>query len=379
MESSRNPYNKVQPLHMVQLDGLRAFAVSAVMAFHFLPEGRSSAPLAFMGVRLFFVLSGFLITGILLRCRRLVEIDGQSIWVTLRQFYIRRFLRIFPLFYFVLVLTALIHLPPVRETFFWHATYLSNLYFAINGWRGPISPFWSLAVEEQFYLVWPWLILFLPRRHLVPVIAFVILLAPLFRLVATLAGLNFVAVMVLPFACLDTLGLGGMLAISQEALSDSSLNGNHLKRAGLWLGLPLLGVMLILNSLGAASLLRTVFFDVAMALSSVWLISGAIKPFQGPVKRVLESPVLVYLGRVSYGLYIYHSFVLSIGFYLLSKYGLALPRPLALLLLMVVTIAVATLSWHLLEKPISNLKIYFDYRQKPLRARDPVAAGGLNV
>lgn len=378
MESSSHRHDSVQPGHMVQLDGLRAFAVLGVMAFHFMPEARSTSPLAFLGVRLFFVLSGFLITSILLRGRTLVESNGQSTWFTMRRFYVRRFLRIFPLFYFVLFVTAVIHLPPVRETFWWHASYLSNVYFAINGWTGSVSHFWSLAVEEQFYLVWPWLILFLPRRRLVPVIGLIIVLAPLFRLVATLAGLNSIAVMVLPFSCLDTLGLGGLLAVSREPAFCGRLNANQLRKLGQWVGLPLLGVMLTLHFLDAGLLLRTALFDLAVALSSVWLISGAIKRFQDPVRRVLESSAVVYLGTISYGLYIYHNFVLALVPYWLERFGLTIPRPLRFWLLTTVTIAAAALSWHLLEKPINNLKVHFDYRHQPrsLAMRGTAVADG---
>ena len=87
----------------------------------------------------------------------------------LRAFYIRRALRIFPAFYLTLALAWWADLPLVRESLAWHAAYLSNVYTFVRGeWPGAISHFWSLAVEEQFYLVWPWLIVFAPRRWLVP-------------------------------------------------------------------------------------------------------------------------------------------------------------------------------------------------------------------
>jgi len=85
--------------------------------------------------------------------------------VALKTFYARRALRIFPLFYFVLAAAAVLNIGPVRDTFAWHATYLSNIYFYLRGdWHGSVSHLWSLAVEEQFYLVWPLLILCAPER-----------------------------------------------------------------------------------------------------------------------------------------------------------------------------------------------------------------------
>jgi len=90
---------------------------------------------------------------------------GQPLAVALKTFYARRALRIFPLFYFVLAAAAVLNIGPVRDTFAWHATYLSNIYFYLRGdWHGSVSHLWSLAVEEQFYLVWPLLILCAPER-----------------------------------------------------------------------------------------------------------------------------------------------------------------------------------------------------------------------
>src|SRR6478735_4517700 len=128
-----------------QLDGLRAIAVGCVMAFHFIPGVEQIAPLGSIGVRLFFVLSGFLITRILLASRE------QDLATATKSFYIRRSLRIFPVFYLVLAITWAMNIGPVRSTIGWHVTYLTNAYLFDRGsWHGSISHLWSLAVEEQF-------------------------------------------------------------------------------------------------------------------------------------------------------------------------------------------------------------------------------------
>ena len=112
--------------------------------------------LALLGVWLFFVLSGFLITGILLRSRDQVDYGGYQGRFVLRQFYARRILRIFPLYYSVLLLAATIDLGDVRDTIFWHLAYLSNYLFATQQYWGAVTAhFWSLSVEEQFYILWP--------------------------------------------------------------------------------------------------------------------------------------------------------------------------------------------------------------------------------
>ena len=138
-------------LHMPQLDGLRTLAVAAVIWSHWVPPYQFGFEWGVMGVNLFFVLSGFLITGILLDSRAGAVRPGDR-WFAIRQFYTRRVLRIFPLFYMTLALLVLVNVRPVRQTFLWHVCYLSNVYFFRQGaWIGQISHFWSLAVEEQFY------------------------------------------------------------------------------------------------------------------------------------------------------------------------------------------------------------------------------------
>ncbi len=158
--------------HLDQLDTLRAFAVTAVLIRHFWPELQPGLDLGARGVHLFFVLSGFLITGILLRSRALVEDSGRGTGLAIRRFYIRRFLRIFPIYYLVLAVTWALGFPDVRSGIVWHLAYGSNILFAIeNQWPPTTAHLWSLSVEEQFYLIWPLLMLLVPRRHLRTVIA----------------------------------------------------------------------------------------------------------------------------------------------------------------------------------------------------------------
>jgi len=149
MTLERQPY-------LPQLDAIRAIAVLFVMVFHFIPGVDRYAPLRSIGVRLFFVLSGFLITGILTASR------DRPTGLALRTFYARRFLRIVRLCYFALFVAFVFNISVVRSTLGWHLAYLTNvLIYARGAWRGAVSHFWSLAVEEQFYLVWPWLMLWL--------------------------------------------------------------------------------------------------------------------------------------------------------------------------------------------------------------------------
>ncbi len=192
---------------MTQLDALRAFAAFGVMLGHFY-----GIQWSLLGVHLFFVLSGFLITGILLKCR-----DSSYTWekgkYQLRQFYIRRSLRIFPLYYLVILVLIFVNFNILRNSSLWYLTYTSNIYFALIGRFGSSAGhFWSLAVEEQFYLLWPCLILFLPEKYLLRCISTACLLGLLYRIGGSLLGLNFLARVAVTIGCLDFLGIGALLA-----------------------------------------------------------------------------------------------------------------------------------------------------------------------
>ena len=190
-----------------QLDGLRAVSVVAVAYSHWLPAWQFGLPLG-AGVHLFFVLSGFLITRILLALRDLPR-RGQAVG----RFYVRRALRLFPAFYLVLGLAWLADVPLVRETWAWHAAYLSNVRIASDArWMGHVSHFWSLAVEEQFYLLWPWLIVWSPRTWLGPILAMAVLSGPASRYIAATVGLAEPFWALVPAGSADSLGVGALVA-----------------------------------------------------------------------------------------------------------------------------------------------------------------------
>jgi peptidoglycan/LPS O-acetylase OafA/YrhL len=320
-----------------QLDGLRAVAVTFVMAFHFMPGVDRVAPLGSIGVRLFFVLSGFLITRILIASRE------RPVGEALRTFYVRRSLRIFPLFYLVLVLAALINIGPVRSTIGWHATYLTNIYLFDRGsWHGSISHLWSVAVEEQFYLLWPWLMLLLPERRLPVTITAMICVAPISRLLIG-GQMN----SVLPLSCVDSLGAGALLALPQTA--------RQMRRAGFLLGVPLLAASLALRFAGYVSVPFEVALDLGVSLTAAWIVGGAARGFEGPVGGFLTAKPVVYLGTISYGLYLFHGFMpYVLGRYVSSFIGM--PVGTRFVLLTAATFAAAAVSWHVFESPFLRLK-----------------------
>src|SRR5687767_5633954 len=212
------------------LDGVRGFAILLVLVLHFSAYGhelpRSGllidqlyyrvAAAGWIGVDLFFVLSGFLITGILY--------DAKGSPHYFRNFYIRRTLRIFPLYYGALILFLVIFpllwpnhggLRSMQNDGWWYWTYLSNLKIARDGWPqfGAIGHFWSLAVEEQFYLIWPLLVLALNRRQLQITCVLCLIAALAVRVVLNAQGNNPAAFVLTP-ARLDALAVGAYLALA---------------------------------------------------------------------------------------------------------------------------------------------------------------------
>lgn len=363
--------------HMRQLDGLRTLAVGAVAWSHWMGSYQFGLEWGLMGVNLFFVLSGFLITGILLDSR--VGASGSSgRWFAIRQFYSRRFLRIFPLFYLTLALLALFNVRPVRQTFAWHFCYLSNVYlFQRGSWQPGTDHFWSLAVEEQFYLVWPYLMLFLPVRWLRPAVLGLIGLAPAYRVVMRLVYPQNPLAFVLTIGCLDALGIGALLAYAQRHNGNPRWEAGALARWLLWIGLPAWAALEGLRHLDLAPApllqLRQTFVDMIFG----WVILSAARGFKGLVGGFLQLPPMVYLGKISYGLYVFHNLavyglVFAIRYLHAPDVLLSVPW-LQRLGLLVLTITAAAISWHLYEKPLNDLKRFFPYNESS-RVRKPVAA-----
>jgi peptidoglycan/LPS O-acetylase OafA/YrhL len=369
--------------YMPQLDALRFFAVLGVMVAHNWHPSKLPGPLgdldwAGLGVRLFFVLSGFLITGILIECRNKIDSSAQSPMFFVRQFYARRFLRIFPIYYLVIFIALLVNLEPSREVWGWLVTYTTNIYITFSGdWVGNLGHFWTLAVEEQFYLIWPWLVLFLPRKWLIPVMLATIPLSAAYRLYAyinfpfDIGAMDFKAG-TLTLACLDSLGIGALLALVWNSNISKERLQKVLSRAVLPAGLILYAICLILYHYGIKPSVFFVVGDFAAALIFAWLINAAGHGFKGVVGKVLEFPPLLYLGKITYGIYVYHNLTPLLVMPVFNYLGIPfrVPSFLNFVISGILTLVIASLSWHLLELPINNLKRHFQYA--------PKAAGGFS-
>ena len=349
-----------------QLDGLRAFAVLAVTWSHWAPKHEFGIPFR-LGVHLFFVLSGYLITRILLDIRDMPDrFHGIGI------FYARRILRIFPAYYLTIAVAMLGGVAVVQEAWPWHVAYLSNiLMFQRSEWAGMASHWWSLAVEEQFYLVWPCLIIFMPRRMLLPVIATAVALAPVFRAWLLASGHPVGFTIVLTPSAFDCLGAGALLALGKSRLCLPT-------RPLLWVTAACgIGLALVVSVWH----LRTTYLIAPETLGAgvfAWVVWRASAGFGGAAKRVLEWAPVMYLGRISYGFYLIHNFAFAIFAWAALNFGL---QPLAIrgrVLIpfeFAITLGLAAASWHFMEKPINDLKRFLPYRERRLSSPARVRLG----
>jgi peptidoglycan/LPS O-acetylase OafA/YrhL len=283
-------------------------------------------------------------------------LSGQkSFLYTLKQFYFRRFLRIFPIYYLFLIALLILNVDNLRNSFLWHFLYLSNIYFFIaNCWQGSISHLWTLAVEEQFYMIWPWLILLIPSRHILKTIVLFIIVAIIYRFTANLY-LNFFSRLLTP-ACFDAFGLGALLA-----WQDHSGGGNNV----LWKILDQRKIILIVSIIfylfltyvipkELGTIIKPALLKFVISVISLALISLAIGENSKFMQSVFGNKPVVYIGKISYGIYLYHNIFTSFTIDGLNPVLMFAVKTCLLL-------ALSTVSWFLIEKPLISLKRYFAY------------------
>jgi peptidoglycan/LPS O-acetylase OafA/YrhL len=322
-----------------QLDGLRGIAILMVFATHAL-----HVPMLWMGVDLFFILSGYLITGILLHLRDQREVEGY--W---GPFYRRRAQRILPPYIGFLIFVGVVFAPRWGHIWYWYAFFGANFPLALG--RVPteaMSPLWSLAVEEQFYLIWPFIVLQCDNARLRQIALSIVILAPLLRAVATpFFSSHFPIYSLTPFRA-DTLALGAFIAVAEDERTGWI---RSMRRPALW-GSVVSCVLLLCLSLSASfrTSANSLLFNAAGYSLSGLTFSGALIFVLGSTEGVshylLTLTPLRYLGRISYTFYLYHVAVLVIVSRYLNSSTL---RAVASLML---TSAIAALSWHVLESPI---------------------------
>lgn len=348
--------------HLLPLDGLRGIAIILVLFFHcckidFFPFKLLSA-FGWLGVDLFFVLSGFLITGILL--------DKKGKKYFFRNFFGRRFLRIFPIYYLTLAAVfLLIYFGKItfgdtnyylsNQIYFW--TYTQNFLFAFGDWSQPTSllnHFWSLAIEEQFYLFWPLLIAYTRRNSIVFVCLCFVLLSIVLRNIYP----------EVPFAYVFTLARLDTLAVGALAAFFIRYNRQLLNKITLPIALcTLSGLLFIVFTTKEPSLANPYFLRIGYTLFAFFFgCLLLISLDKGRLGQLLSALLSIrffrFFGKYSYGIYVYH-FIFYLLFYEKIAVYFDFMGNYFFFVFSGIVVIFSLLSYHLVEEKFLKLKRYF--------------------
>ncbi len=361
-----------------ELDSLRFFAFFAVFLLHTLYPAatqlaqqaipawipialRTVAGAGAYGVDLFFVLSAYLITELLLREKR------ESGTLHVRAFYLRRMLRIWPLYFFFIFLAYFVpYFNPAHTNLrwkyvVWFSLLAGNWSVVVFGWPGRIiAPLWSVSVEEQFYVLWPPLVKKLSRENIARAAWFMIVVANLARVIVLAMHGGQPQLWCNTFTRLDPIAFGVLIA--------TSLHGKATTLTGITRSaFTLLGVTLLLGV--------SYFADIGTAKPVTWAGTLIGYPLVAAscaliVAATIGSPVvflrwnsLRYLGKVSYGLYVYHELAIFLTNKMLGQLvpGTITRTLIEVALALLITIAISALSYAVLETPFLKLKRRFTF------------------
>lgn len=355
--------------HIGALDGLRAAAILLVLLYHLTPGRESSrglqtllfkvADIGWSGVDLFFVLSGFLITTKLLAAR-----DDEH---RFRDFYIRRALRIFPLYYATLVVVLLLVPAFTAFPFGDVKTQLAYWFYYSNFRAGdlatdallPLGHFWSLAIEEQFYLLWPAVIFFCRRRVSIAICLAIPIVTTLLRYAFATNGAEWTVTYGWTFCRADGLALGALLALWRPSVRFSAVAFALAAPVCAWAAWRDTATLVVRSlDIPVAIFVRTLM-PLAASIVFAALLVFALK--LRPLARVLSIAPLRMLARYSYGIYVFHVLLLpTLSALILPRF--ASPNVAALTLFVVGTLAslaLAIVSYHAFEVHFLRLKARF--------------------
>jgi peptidoglycan/LPS O-acetylase OafA/YrhL len=368
---------KSQRFYRPELDSLRFFAFFGVFVFHVIPNDPQfyqthhllkpaviplicaiSSAGAF-GVDLFFALSAYLITTLLIREE---EVRGT---IDARAFYVRRILRIWPLYFFFIAVAALVPVWDQTQHLAWPFVggYLllsgNWVYVSLGLPHSIASPLWSVSIEEQFYLLWPLVLRRLSRRQLVFVVIGLLVLANLVRAFLVLSHSLGAAVEYNTFARIDAIALGILAAyfLGSEAPSLSLFSRIALAAASLVVWCLVAAFTTLNAQTEVAPLMGTLLGRPLVAMAAAGLLVAAIgAPAAGA--RALTNSWLTYLGRISYGLYVYHAAGLLVAWHLFRGNSVKIYAAYALTGF-ALTVAFSAISYRWLESPFLKMKERF--------------------
>lgn len=339
---------------MPQLDALRCIAALMILFYHYLFEyGFGVVDFMSNGVQFFFTLSGFLITLILLE-QKDANLPRLKI---IGNFVVKRALRLFPIYYLVIFLFSLLSLAGLyvwdKGDWVYYYTYTTNFLFYKEGMKGvQLNHVWSLAIEEQFYLFWPWLLLFSPKRKEWVVIWAMISTSLIYKFWFGSEDFR-----LLTISHLDTLGIGCWLAYLQK-YSPGTIDAaiKYLKWPVVIIVAHIVAYFIIGNYITNDYNVK----QLVVLSCSMFLVLFASKGFSGYSGKILETKTLLYLGKISYGIYLYHKFIPYFFHLVLNQLGVTVSSWILLPVSLLLTILISHLSFRFIEQKFILAKSRFD-------------------
>jgi peptidoglycan/LPS O-acetylase OafA/YrhL len=357
------------------LDGLRGLAILLVLIYHYYIPWHTPGTsiisnlmgLGWSGVDLFFVLSGYLITGILLKSKR-----RQT---PLHNFYIRRILRIFPLYYGTLIVIFGFWKSGIPQRFFegawehqlWWWLYGTNILFSLrNEWiGGRIGHFWTLAIEEHFYLIWPLIIYFVRPATAACICGLLLILSPAARFIFYHYDL-IPAGYIFTLCRLDALALGSLIAI---CLLQYKLEDRLFRVAPYTLTVACLLVIFVYwQNLGISLMAKNASVPMPSLLAIIFASLLVMVRRGGMPERLFSLPALTIFGKYSYGIYVYHYLLIDwiLHYFSIEFLNTITGNHLASMLTRIVagsfiSLFIAFISYHVIEYQFLRLKKYFPH------------------
>jgi peptidoglycan/LPS O-acetylase OafA/YrhL len=340
------------------LDGWRAIAVLGVMWLHWsIPAWRGPIPFE-IGLYFFLTLTGFLITRILLRERDAGEASGKP-WrlAALKRFQWRRALRILVPCYAAMIFGLAVGADDLRQHPLVYFAQVSNFHLAtLPAWPEGTAHYWTLAIQQQFYLLWPLLVFGLPRRALAPAFVIAVGMAPLSRLVLLHHFPEIPNPGAITSSALDFLGGGSLLALALHRGLDP---GDPRLRAPVWTAFALYLVLYSFDIQGHPLPGLRHFQQTLLTVAMVGLVAATLAGLPAPVARVLAWRPLQHVARISYSLYLLHNLVpLALGWVLPALWWIDGPPGTALRLAVfaLASWGLSWLSWRWIEQPMERLR-----------------------
>jgi peptidoglycan/LPS O-acetylase OafA/YrhL len=369
VDSSTPDFHKQRPTgkrklsQLPELDSLRTVAVALVLLTHYLPGlGWPAIPYAWYGVDIFFTISGFLITSNLILS---TENRGASSKLSvIKNFMIRRVFRLFPIYYLFLFtfyfLKHFFHVDLWRDDFTpYFFTYTPNWLFFRTGLSDVkfYPHLWSLGVEEQFYLAWPWLLLYTPRNLRLILMAVLIVIALACSFGFLIYGND--NLRLLPFANFHTLGAGALLAYFYTKRS-TVIEWLERNRFTIFV-LSTVHLIAVLVLYKDAIYFLHFYRELSLCVCTFSMVLVSVFGWSGVVRAFTTNGFVQYLGRISYGIYLFHLAVPTLLGIVLTRLTIRLPNVALFLSYLLITFVAAAVSYKYVETPFLRLKKRFEH------------------